>query len=76
MPKVGPQLYKPIMILGKGSFGEVYLVRNLQNDKTYAMKCLKKKQILGSNLLKYAQTERNVLSFTRHPYIVGLTSAF
>ena len=31
---------------------------------------------MGQNLVKYAITERNVLSITRHPFIVGLNYAF
>lgn len=44
--------------------------------KQYAMKILNKKQILGNNLVKYAKTERDVLSYTKHPFIVGLKYAF
>ena len=32
--------------------------------------------ILGQNLVKYALTERNVLSISNHPYIVKLKHAF
>ena len=31
---------------------------------------------MGQNLVKYAVTERNVLSYTKHPFIVGLNYAF
>ena len=31
---------------------------------------------MGQNLVKYAITERNVLSYTKHPFIVGLNYAF
>jgi serine/threonine protein kinase len=31
---------------------------------------------MGQNLVKYAVTERNVLSYTKHPFIVGLNFAF
>ena len=40
------------------------------------MKILNKKQIMGNNLVKYAKTERDVLTYTRHPFIVGLKYAF
>lgn len=73
------------MKLGQGSFGQVYLVEkvNIADDdtriptgKSYAMKILNKKQIMGNNLVKYAKTERDVLTYTRHPFIVGLKYAF
>jgi serine/threonine protein kinase len=40
------------------------------------MKILNKKQIMGNNLVKYAKTERDVLTYVRHPFIVGLKYAF
>jgi|TARA_B110000285_G_scaffold230557_1_gene297411 serine/threonine protein kinase len=40
------------------------------------MKILNKKQIMGQNLVKYARTERDVMTYTSHPFIVGLKYAF
>ena len=40
------------------------------------MKTLSKRKILGQNLVRYAKTERDVLSYTRHPFIVNLNYAF
>lgn len=62
--------------MGKGSFGEVYLVRENATNELFAMKVLSKQKILGQNLVRYAKTERDVLSYTMHNFIVGLNSAF
>ena len=62
--------------LGKGSFGEVYLVKKVNSEETYAMKVLRKERIMSQNLLKYAIAERNVLSSSNHPFIVKLNYAF
>lgn len=74
------------MKLGQGSFGVVYLVEMLKiddNKKTvkntgrlFAMKVLNKKQIMGQNLVRYAKTERDVLTVTKHPFSIGLQFAF
>jgi protein-serine/threonine kinase len=76
MSRVGPNDFELLQMLGKGSFGEVYLVRKRDTDLHYAMKVLRKDKIIGQNLTKYAMTERNVLSYIRHPFIVGLNFAF
>lgn len=46
------------------------------SKKSYAMKILNKKQIMGNNLVKYAKTERDVLTYVKHPFIVDLKYAF
>jgi serine/threonine protein kinase len=51
-------------------------VKKKDSDTLYAMKVLQKSRIMGQNLVQYAVTERNVLSYTRHPFIVGLNYAF
>jgi len=40
------------------------------------MKTLEKSKIRSQNLERYAKTERNILSYVRHPYIVSLHYAF
>jgi protein-serine/threonine kinase len=47
--------------IGKGSFGHVYLVRCIHDGQEYAMKVLKKTEIIGRNLVRYAFTEKNIL---------------
>lgn len=74
--KVSPDDFMPLKLLGKGSFGEVYLVRQIGTETLYAMKVLSKSKILGQNLLRYAKTERDVLSYTVHKFIVSLNYAF
>jgi hypothetical protein len=45
--KVGPHSFKVYTRLGKGSFGEVYLVEKIDDKKIYAMKVLYKHNILS-----------------------------
>jgi len=59
-----------------GAFGEVYLVKKKSDQKWYAMKILKKEQIVGKNIVRYVKTEKNVLSIMNHPFIVSLYYAF
>lgn len=74
--RVGEGNFEIVNMLGKGSFGQVFLVKKLDDGCYYALKVLTKRQITQNNLLKYAMTEKNVLSYIRHPFIVSLRYAF
>ena len=76
LKRTGPEDFDLVQQLGKGSFGDVYLVKRKSDSSHFAMKVLKKDKIMNQNLVKYAMTERNVLSYVRHPFIVGLNAAF
>ena len=52
------------------------LARKKTNQKLYAMKILEKERLRNSNLIKYAHSERNILSIMDHPFIVKLNFAF
>ena len=74
--RITPSSFVCLGMLGKGSFGEVYLVQKINSGILYAMKVLSKDRIMGQNLLKYAMAERNVLSLSNNPFIVKLNFAF
>lgn len=63
-------------VIGRGSFGKVTQVRERATGKIYAMKVLQKKNIIKRNQVEHTRTERNVLGYVRHPFIVGLNYAF
>ena len=62
--------------IGKGAFGDVYLVTRKSSYVKSIMKVLPKSKIFRQNLIKYALTERNILSLNDHPFIVKLQYAF
>ena len=64
--------FEIIELVGKGSFGEVYLVKQKKSNLKYAMKILDKKKIKSQNIVRYMITEKNVLSIINHPFIVKL----
>lgn len=70
------EAFKAVKMLGKGSFGEVYLVKMKATGEYYAMKILSKSMVVSQNLSKYVYTERNVQSGIRHNFIVKLHCAF
>jgi len=74
--EVRPEEFVPIQLLGRGTYGEVYLAQYKKTKKYYAIKILSKELISKHNLVKYARTERNILSYSKHPFIVGIEFAF
>ena len=68
--------FKTLKILGKGSYGKVYLVKNINTNKIYAMKILDKQFLLEKNQITHTKTERIALEKLKHPFIVKLNYAF
>ena len=65
--------YSLIKLIGKGSFGEIYLSKNLLNKQLYAIKILNKKkikQIFGN--LNSIYNEINIHSKLKHKNIIEL----
>jgi serum/glucocorticoid-regulated kinase 2 len=65
-----------IKVLGSGAFGKVYKVKEKSTGKIFAMKALKKRQLILKNQLKYAITECNVLRRANSPFVLGLHYSF
>ncbi len=68
--------FLPVALLGEGSYGQVYLVEDINTGHKFAMKKLDKSQIQEQNMMRYTQTERNILAQIDHPFIVKLYYAF
>ena len=66
--------FLPLQKLGRGSFGDVYLVRDLipGSEKLFAMKTLNKRSKLEDSWMRYVKTERDVLANSDCPFIINL----
>lgn len=62
--------------LGKGSFGQVYLVEHKSTSREYAMKILLKDKIKENDLIENSKVERIILSKLSFPFIVDLKYSF
>ena len=62
---------KLIKLLGKGSYGEVYLSKKLNSNKLYATKKINK-TIADTEMRRYLKYEINILKMLNHPNIVKL----
>ncbi|CAD8110985.1 unnamed protein product [Paramecium sonneborni] len=56
--------------LGQGQFGNVYLVRTVQEDKMYALKCISKAQIVEQHLERHLAQEKQVLQTINFPFLM------
>ena len=59
--KVGKSDFRMLSVIGKGSYGKVLLVQKKDNGELYAMKVLKKSEILRRNQVEHTMTERKIL---------------
>lgn len=45
--------FLPVALLGEGSYGQVYLVEDINTNAKYAMKKLDKDQVIEQNMMRY-----------------------
>ncbi|CAG8656196.1 12636_t:CDS:2, partial [Dentiscutata heterogama] len=62
--------------LGTGSFGRVHLVQSKHNNKYYAMKVLKKSEVVRLKQVEHTNNEKHILEQVQHPFLVNLWGTF
>ncbi|KAJ8279751.1 hypothetical protein COCON_G00068170 [Conger conger] len=76
-PLAKPTDFDFLKVIGKGSFGKVFLAKRKMDGKFYAVKVLQKRVILNRREQKHIMAERNVLlKNVKHPFLVGLHYSF
>ena len=75
-PPVSLSDFELLRVIGRGTYGKVMQVRKKTTGDLYAMKVMKKSDIVMRNQVKHTLTERNVLQSVRHPFIVTMHYAF
>lgn len=63
-------------LLGVGAFGWVWLVRKNENRQLYAMKILKKQDVVRRRQLAHVQAERDILAEADSEWVVKLFFSF
>lgn len=60
--------------LGTGTFGRVRQVKFKDDPRglVYALKMLKKTEIIRLNQVEHIKSEKNILKLIKHPFIVNL----
>lgn len=62
--------------LGTGSFGRVHLVQSNHNHRFYAIKVLKKQQVVKMKQVEHTNDERKMLTKVKHGFLVTLWGTF
>lgn len=63
-------------VIGRGSFGKVFLVQHKETGKVYAMKSLRKDVILDYDQVQSTKLEKDILLQADHPFLVGMSYVF
>ncbi|CAG7836302.1 unnamed protein product [Allacma fusca] len=74
--KMDKSMFKVIRRIGVGAFGEVALVRKLDTQHLYAMKTLRKSDVLRRNQVAHVKAERDILAEADNEWVVKLYYSF
>jgi len=67
---------KPIVVMGKGAFGTVFLVKNIKNNKSYALKQVKMETKRGHSHLAQIKMERDIMLKLDNVFLIKLYVTF
>ncbi|KAF5482431.1 hypothetical protein F2P56_003002 [Juglans regia] len=74
--KMGADNFELLTMIGKGAFGEVRVCREKETGHVYAMKKLKKSEMLRRGQVEHVKAERNLLAEVDSNCIVKLYCSF
>ena len=83
--KIGPADFEILRVVGQGAFGKVFQVRKKgrndekgegDGDGIFAMKVMRKDNIIKKNHVDYMKAERDILTKVVHPFVVQLRYSF
>lgn len=63
-------------VIGRGSFGKVFLVEKKDTKEVFAMKSLRKDVILDYDQVESTKLEKEILMQADHPFLVGMHYVF
>jgi len=74
--KLGLKDFSLVKVIGKGAFGEVRIVRGRHDKVAYAMKTMRKKDMVAKNQVTHVQAERDLMAAADNPWLVKLNYSF
>jgi len=74
--KLGAADFEAIKVIGKGAFGEVRLVQKVDTGHIYAMKVLRKSEMVSKEQVGHVRAERDALVEADHQWVVKMFFSF
>ncbi|OQV13648.1 Microtubule-associated serine/threonine-protein kinase 1 [Hypsibius exemplaris] len=68
--------FEIVKLISNGAYGAVYLVRNKETRQRFAMKKINKANLVLRNQVEQVFAERDILSFSDNPFVVGMFCSF
>ena len=68
--------FEPLTLIGRGAFGEVRIVRERSTSNIYAMKSLRKSEMVRRGQVEHVMAERNLLAQVSSHMVVKLFYSF
>ncbi|XP_060551627.1 serine/threonine-protein kinase tricornered-like isoform X1 [Ruditapes philippinarum] len=74
--RLGVEDFEPLKVIGKGAFGEVRLVQKVDTGHIYAMKILRKADMIDKEQVAHVRAERDILVEADHEWVVKMYYSF
>ncbi|GJQ87998.1 trc [Trypoxylus dichotomus] len=74
--RLGVEDFDPLKVIGRGAFGEVRLVQKKDTGHVYAMKILRKADMLEKEQVAHVRAERDILVEADHQWVVKMYYSF
>lgn len=74
--KINENSFEMLRTLGKGYFGKVFLVEKKDNNKLYAIKVIKKLDIIKRNFFDNLKSEKAIMEKVDNPFVVKMEYCF
>ena len=68
--------FEEVKLISNGAYGAVHLVRHKLTNERFAMKKIKKHNLVLRNQIQQVFTERDIMTFTDNPFVVALICTF